>query len=87
MKRCRVVVTHDSGPLHIAAASGTKVIALFGPTPAKRFAPKNAVVIESDVKGCPCYDVYGRFGDRAGACMSRISISSVLQAFLGIRFF
>src|SRR5690606_10863482 len=31
-RTCDVVVTHDSGPLHLAILSGTSVVGLFGPT-------------------------------------------------------
>ena len=59
MKKCKVVITHDSGPLHLAAASGTKIIALFGPTPPHRFAPKNAMILYKGTPEKPGYDIYG----------------------------
>ena len=39
MKRCRVVVTHDSGPMHLAAATGVKTLSIFAPTDPRRKAP------------------------------------------------
>ncbi len=35
----RVVVVNDSGPLHIAAAVGTPLVACFGPTPPELYGP------------------------------------------------
>ena len=32
IRRCRLIVTNDSGPMHLGVATGTQVIALFGPT-------------------------------------------------------
>ncbi len=39
LRRARVVVTCDSGPMHAAAAVGTPVLALFGPTWPERAGP------------------------------------------------
>lgn len=75
MKKCKLFITHDSGPMHIAAASGTKMIALFGPTPPNRFAPKNAFVFYKGNPKKPGYNVYGRFIDEK--LMEKISVDEV----------
>ena len=48
MKNCKYFVTHDSGPMHIAAAAGLgkNLIAIFGPTSPERFAPRDATVLK-----------------------------------------
>jgi len=80
IKKCNLFITHDSGLMHLAAATGIKLIALFGPTPSKRFAPKNAVLIESKLKGCPCYDIYGNYNQKIGTeCMDYIKVEDVIK--------
>ncbi len=39
LKLCRVLLTNDTGPMHIGAAVGTKVVALFGSTAPELTAP------------------------------------------------
>jgi heptosyltransferase-1 len=53
----RLLVTNDSGPMHIAAAMGTPVVALFGPTSPLRTGPYGAKhrVLRSGVPCSPCF--------------------------------
>jgi lipopolysaccharide heptosyltransferase I len=39
LKHARLVIAGDTGPLHLAAALGTRVVALFGPTDPRRNGP------------------------------------------------
>ena len=55
-KSARAVITTDSGPMHLAAAVGTPVIALFGPTDPARTGPygKGHTVIRAGLPCSPC---------------------------------
>lgn len=57
MRRARFVVTNDSGPMHIAAALGIQVFAIFGPTDPVRTGPygKGHTIIRADVYCAPCF--------------------------------
>ncbi len=39
IRNARLCVCNDSGPMHLAAAMGTELVAIFGPTPPERFGP------------------------------------------------
>ena len=77
----KVVVSGDSGPIHIAAALGKPVIALFGPTDASKTGPygwqenKDLTVISSNVSCSPCF----RKRCRDPICMSGITVETVLE--------
>ncbi len=42
LARCVLFVGNDSGLMHLAAASGTRTLGLFGPTPAAEYGPSGA---------------------------------------------
>ena len=56
-QRSSLLITTDSGPMHLAAAMGTPVIALFGPTDPSRTGPygKVHVVIRRELHCSPCF--------------------------------
>ncbi len=57
IKRCKVFITSDSAPMHIAAAMRVPFIAFFGPTASTRHLPpvKSCVVLERKPSCSPCY--------------------------------
>jgi len=69
IKRADWVITNDSGPMHLAAALGVKVLAIFGPTDPRLFGPypltaTNHFVIKApvgDLKLLTVKEVYSRF--------------------------
>ena len=54
--RCRVVVANDSGPMHVAAALGVPVVAVFGSTDERATGPLShwARVVRQPVACSPC---------------------------------
>jgi ADP-heptose:LPS heptosyltransferase len=56
LSQALLVVGGDTGPLHLAAALGTRVVALFGPTNASRNGPlPRGVVIQNHSSQLPNY--------------------------------
>ena len=55
-KKALMLITTDSGPMHLAAAVGTPVIALFGPTDPQRTGPygEGHTIIRTDLPCSPC---------------------------------
>ncbi len=80
LDRANLVISGDSGPMHIAVARKTRVIALFGPTSPRTTGPYGAgnyTVLWKDV-GCPvpCYDA----SCTDNRCMKAITVEDVMQA-------
>ena len=78
-RRARLVVAADTGPLHLACAVGTPVVALFGPTEPARNGPFSAEdVVVRRAPGCaPCYS---RSCVRHAGVMDGISLDEVRAA-------
>ena len=77
LARAKLVLANDSGPLHIAAALGTRVVALYGPTSPSFVGPYGQMenVLRQDV---PCHPCRLRECDHH-SCMNGLTVESVWQ--------
>jgi lipopolysaccharide heptosyltransferase I len=74
-----VMISGDTGPLHLAAAVGTPVVALFGPTDPLRNGPWSSHDIGlSRYTNCVCH--YRRRCRRSTPCLFDIGVEDVLDA-------
>jgi ADP-heptose:LPS heptosyltransferase len=78
-RRARLVVAADTGPLHLACAVGTPVVALFGPTDPARNGPfaEADVVVRRTPACAPCYS---RACARHAGIMAEIGVDEVHDA-------
>ncbi len=77
-EKAECLVSTDSGPMHIAAAVGTPVVALFGPTAPWRTGPygEGHQVVRADLSCAPCFKRRCASPD----CMAAISVEQVMAA-------
>ena len=78
LQKARVAVTTDTGPMHLAAALGTPVVALFGPTEPRRTGPfgPGHEVVRLTLPCSPCF----RRQCPEPRCLTELPLSSVQEA-------
>jgi heptosyltransferase-2 len=83
LAQCRVVITNDSGPMHLAAAIGLPVIAVFGSTDERATGPigPGARVVKRHVACSPCGLRECPIDFR---CMTNVTVDDVYVAALGV---
>ena len=89
LKRCKLLISNDTGIMHLGAALGTPTVGLFGPNSPRYWAPlgpRAAYVYDTKVPCSPCLNLYA---DRwpltcthpeKGRCMLDITVDAVLSA-------
>lgn len=82
LKSCRVLLTNDTGPMHVAAALGTPVVVPFGSTSPELTGPglpgdSRNVLLKSDAPCSPCFLRECPIDFR---CMNGISVERVVTA-------
>jgi len=86
LARCRLFISNDTGPMHLAAALGTRTIGLFGPETPIRYGPvgKANRAVYAGIHCSPCVHIYaGVVNDCAeGICMGAIEADDVWDAVL-----
>ena len=86
--RADLFIGADSGVMHIAAATGTPIVSIFGPSNPEAWRPwtvdGRATVLSSHVECSPCsyvgHGIGAREGCKARTCMKLVRASQVLEA-------
>jgi heptosyltransferase-2 len=84
LRICRVLLTNDTGPMHLAAALGTPVVVPFGSTSPELTGPGDPAdtrhqLLKSTVPCAPCFRRKCPIDFR---CMHGLSVEKVAQAFM-----
>jgi len=86
LRSCAVVVSGDTGPLHMATAVGTKVVALFGAADPGRTGPVGSHTRTIRAQGVACVPCRSRACSNTVSleCMERITAEEVLAAVIAL---
>jgi heptosyltransferase-2 len=79
IKRCSLLVTNDTGPMHVASALGVPVVAIFGPTDWRTTSPSGSehALLRHPVDCAPCMLRECPIDHR---CMTGVTADEVYQA-------
>ncbi len=81
VRRCALMVTNDTGPMHVAAALRVPMVAVFGPTDPAHTGPYGQLnsVLRLELACSPCQTPTCHFQEPM-ACLRRLPVSVVLEA-------
>jgi ADP-heptose:LPS heptosyltransferase len=87
LERLDLFVTGDTGPMHLAAAVGTPIVAVFGPSDPARYAPRGPRdrVVRVDLPCAPCNRIRNppeRCTGHTPDCLALLTVQQVLDAAL-----
>ena len=84
IKKARLVLGGDTGPVHLAAGLGVRTLMLMGPTDANRNGPygqiENAIEVDRNCKGC-----WKRACPKNKNCLENISVQLVKEKILSMK--
>ena len=87
-KKGSLVITNDSGPLHLAVLMGSSIIALFGPTHPRHILPtgkNNIIPVYHNYICSPCIHIIDSLPcDGTAPCMQSIEVDEVYSAIMNI---
>ncbi|MBI1976771.1 MAG: glycosyltransferase family 9 protein, partial [Candidatus Omnitrophica bacterium] len=79
IREAKLLISHDSAPLHMAGLFGTPVVAIFGPTDPLKYGPwrENSRIVRRDLFCSPCEKSLCVYHHE---CMEQIAPQEILQA-------
>ena len=85
VKRSKLLLTNDGGPLHVGVATGTKTVSIFGPVDDKVYGPyplsdRHLVIKNKDIDCRPCYRNFKIPKCEGLECLEDIAAETVMDA-------
>lgn len=81
MRRCSLIITNDSGPMHVAISQKVPIVAMYGPSSPELYGPytKEAMIITAEP---PCLGCSGGMKHKCDdmQCMTRLTVEQVAAA-------
>lgn len=90
LAQCDLIIGGDTGPMHLAAATGAPLLGIYGPTALARtgpvaLRPSSMLTPPAELACWPCELAECPYeGEAHLACMKQISVTEVVQAALGL---
>lgn len=86
LSACRAILTNDTGPMHMAAAAGTHVLAVFGSTSPELTMPglpegQGVTILRG---GVPCQPCFLRECPIDSRCLTSVTINQAVMAFVRV---
>jgi lipopolysaccharide heptosyltransferase II len=80
VRLCDLMITNDTGPMHVAAALGKPLVALFGPTESRRTGPYRQLdnVLRIDLPCSPCLRSHCTYV-KPNECLNALSPATVFE--------
>jgi len=82
LRRCKLAIVNDGGPLHIAVAMGIKTVSIFGPVDEQVYGPYpkgNHIVVGKDIACRPCYRNFRMATCLHHHCINSLELDEVLR--------
>lgn len=89
VERLDLLITGDTGPMHLAVSVGTPVVAVFGPSDPARYAPRGPFdrVVRVDLPCSPCNRIRrppARCVGHTPDCLASVNVEDVFSAALSV---
>lgn len=83
LKKSRLAVVNDGGPLHMAVSAGAPTVSVFGPVDEKVYGPyppgEKHRVVTADISCRPCYRQFRRAACEHLSCIKNIEVDDVFK--------
>ena len=84
-----LLITGDTGPMHLAAAVGTPIVAVFGPSDPRRYAPRGSLdrIVRVDLPCAPCNRIRlppARCTGRTPDCLALVTPDRVYETAVSV---